>query len=76
MTVQSSASREAHEEVCPLGVAGGSYHNGAGGSLLQRVVVSFLNLGILAELEAAGFGVVNGKAGDNLEWSEVASSKF
>ena len=35
-----------------------------------------MNLDILAELEAAVFDVIDGKAGDDLEWAEVASDRW
>ena len=73
MTVQSSASREAHEEVCPLGISGGLYSSGPGGSLIHGVVARLVDLSVIAELEASVLCVVNGKAGDDLEWSEVTS---
>ena len=33
--------------------------------------MGFLDLGVLAKLEAAVFRVVDGKAGDDLAWGEV-----
>ena len=36
----------------------------------------FVNLGVFAELEAVVFDVIDGKAGDNLAWAEVASDSW
>ena len=41
---------------------------------MHAVVVRFVNLGVFAKLEAEVFGVVNGKAGDDMPWAEVASN--
>ena len=39
------------------------------------VVVGFVELGVLAELEAEVIRVVYGKAGDDLAWAKVPSNR-
>ena len=75
LTVQSSAIREAHKEVCPLGIAGGLQGNEPGGFFLHGVVVGFVDMGVLAKLYTAVLRVVDGEAGDDLAWAEVPSKR-
>ena len=39
------------------------------------VVMIFMDLSVLAKLEAAVLCVVNGKVGDNLAWAEVTANR-
>ena len=42
---------------------------------MYGIAVSFVDLGVLAELEAEVRCIVNGTTSDDLEWAEVASNR-